>query len=66
MIFLRGYALCAAILSVAVGERQIILISGDSARDVPGDSIVRLCPESCGSDLLAIERLVNQPPIPYL
>lgn len=66
MSFLSVYALCAAILNSAVGERQIALVPGDSARDVPGDSIVSLCPESRGSDLLAIERIVNEPQVPYL
>ena len=33
---------------------------------LPGDSIVRLCPESRETDVLAIERIVNSPQVPYL
>lgn len=33
---------------------------------MPGSSIVKLCPESHNTDVLNIERIVNEPPVPYL
>ncbi len=67
MFILVIYALCAGVVGRAVEKvPQSPLILGSGARIVPGDSIVKLCPESRDSDLLVIERMVNEPQTPYL
>lgn len=69
MLLLLIYVLHAVALDRAVEEgRQQLLVPGssDGLEDVPGGSLVRLCPESRDTDVLAIERIVNRPQTPYL
>lgn len=50
-------------------DRQLSLNLEDSSifREIPGDSIVKLCPESLDTDILKIEKIVNRPePILYV
>ncbi|THV53034.1 hypothetical protein BGAL_0061g00100 [Botrytis galanthina] len=44
-------------------DRQLSLNLEDSSifREIPGDSIVKLCPESLDTDILKIEKIVNRP-----
>lgn len=63
------YALCAITLSRAVDEVQQFPLAPESVSrpgDMPGSSIVGLCPESRDTDVLAIKRIANRPQIPYL
>lgn len=64
MLFLAIYALSVGTFGSAVDEVPLMLGSGP--QDVPGGSLVKLCPESHDGDLLAIERIVNKPQTPYL
>jgi hypothetical protein len=69
MLLLVIYVLYAVALGRAVKEgRQRPLVLGNSSGlgDMPGGSIVRLCPESRDTDVLAIERIVNSPQVPIL
>ena len=73
MSFLAIYLLYAvasgSTISSAVGEdRQypLVLENQRDTREPTGDSIVRLCPESSDIDVLAIERIVNSPQVPFL
>jgi hypothetical protein len=68
MLLLAIYLLYAVALGRAVEQgRQHPLVGNSSGlRDVPGSSLVRLCPESRDDDVLAIERIVNIPQLPVL
>lgn len=65
-------AICGLYAAVALGRvveegRQRPLFGNPSAlENLPGGSIVRLCPESHDSDVLSIERIVNKPQVPIL
>lgn len=59
--------LFAEVFGRAVGSiSQSPLVPTDYDRILPGGSIVQLCPESRPSDLLVIERIVNEPDTPWL
>lgn len=61
--------LYSAALGKAVEEgRQYPLVYGkqNGLGNIPGGSIVRLCPESRDTDVLAIERMVNRTQVPIL
>lgn len=51
---------------IAGSISQSPLVPTDYGRILPGGSIVQLCPESRPSDLLVIERIVNEPDTPWL
>ncbi|KAJ8064940.1 hypothetical protein OCU04_007244 [Sclerotinia nivalis] len=56
--------LYAAALGRTIEEnRQHPLALGNpsSLAEIPGDSIVKLCPESRDTDLLVIESIINRP-----
>jgi hypothetical protein len=64
MLLLVIYLLYAVALGRAVEEgRQhpLVLENPSGLGDIPGGSIVRLCPESRDTDVLAVERIVNRP-----
>ena len=56
----------ALISSVSADETQVPLRQGYSHSDVPGGSIVKLCPESRLDDILVIDYVSNRPQTPYL
>ena len=69
MLLLVNYMLYAVALGRAVEETQqhrLGLENTGGLGDMPGDSIVRLCPDSRDTDILAIERIVNTPQVPLL
>lgn len=72
MLLLAIYVLYAAVLGRAVGEVRRIpqtpLVFGEPSGlgGMPGGSMVTLCPESRGSDVLVIERIINRPQEPIL
>lgn len=67
MLVLPLYAMYAGAVSSTVDSKAQFSLTGiHGAQDVPGDSIVKRCPEFRYDDVLAIERIVNQPQIPYL
>ncbi|KAB8296272.1 hypothetical protein EYC80_009046 [Monilinia laxa] len=53
----------AALSRVVEEDRQqpLVLENLKGLEEIPGDSIVKLCPESRATDILAIERIVNRP-----
>ncbi len=70
MYVVLSLALCPLRAS-ALGSRinntaQFPLTLAHGFQDVPGGSIVKPCPESHHSDILAIERIFNKPQVPYL
>lgn len=69
MLLLVTYMLYAVALGRAVKEgQQHLLVLGNPSPlgDIPGLSIVKLCPESRDTDILAISRIDNWPVIPIL
>lgn len=67
MLLSALFTLCAGVLGRAVDDvQQLPLVTESVLRKIPGGSIVNLCPESKDSDLLAINRIVNEPQNPYL
>ncbi len=58
--------MCSAMGSRIDNTAQFPLTLAHGFQDVPGGSIVKPCPESHRGDVLAIERIVNKPQVPYL
>jgi hypothetical protein len=69
MVPLAISTLYAVALGRAIEEVRQHPLSIGNARgleDIPGGSIVKMCPESRDTDVLAIERIVNEPQVPIL
>ena len=67
MLFVAIWTLYAGtVTSAAIEMLETPLILAESPQNVPGGSLVKLCPESGDGDVLAIERIVNKPQTPYL
>ncbi|KAF2236376.1 hypothetical protein EV356DRAFT_530997 [Viridothelium virens] len=69
MLLLGIYVLFAVVSGGAVREGQqypLVLGNTGGLGHMPGGSIVKLCPESRDTDVLAIERIVNSPQVPVL
>lgn len=69
MLLLIIFVLRAVALSRTVEDsRQHLLMLGNPSAldDLPGGSIVKLCPESRDTDILVVERIVNRPGLPVL
>ncbi|TAQ89242.1 hypothetical protein B7494_g2440 [Chlorociboria aeruginascens] len=69
MLLLIIYLLFAVVFGRVIEEGQqhrLDLGNPSGLGDMPGGSIVRLCPESRDTDVLAIERIINRPQLPIL
>ena len=69
MLLLVFNVLYAAAVGRVVEEsrqRPLRLEYPSGLGDIPGGSIVRLCPESRDTDVLVMERIVNKPQLPIL
>lgn len=67
MLFVLAlYGLFTSALAIAIGAQLPIIGSHDEPQDVPGGSIIKLCPGSHENDIFQIISIMQRPEKPYL